>query len=483
MAAKQKAIDDKQVEPQTKVGGKGVIDDINIGKIISINGQLIEVRFPKNKPAVKDLLELQEDHGVRMEVYSSSGSDSFYCLALSSTNKLYRGAKVKNTQVQIQFPVGEELLGRVVNIFGSPIDGAGEIKTSEFQPIHKKPTKSGVLTAQKILETGIKVIDIFTPLVQGGKAGLFGGAGVGKTILLSEIQHNILGKSEGKSVSVFAGVGERSREGLELFQSLKASGVDKNSSLIFGPMGENPSVRFISAFAAATLAEYFRDVTKKDVLFFIDNVYRFAQAGNELSVLTSNLPSEDGYQSTLESEMADFHERLVATDSALISTIEAIYVPADDLLDHGVQSIFPFLESVIVISRDMYQEGLLPAVDVLASSSTSLSPSVVGDFHFETAIKAKSILRDAQSLERIVSLVGESELSGEDQILFRRARKIRNYLTQNFFVTQSQRGNQGSYVPIKNAIEDLDAIINGKTDHLDEEKFLYIGGVSEILSK
>lgn len=463
-----------------RLGVSKLVDDKNIGKVITINGQLIEIEFTKNKPAMKDLLVLKDDPLVKMEVYSSSGSDSFYCLALSKTNKLYRGAKVINTQVQIQFPVGDTLLGRVVDIFGNPIDDAGEIKTNQSQPIHKRPTKASVVTKQELLETGIKVIDVFTPLVKGGKMGLFGGAGVGKTILLTEILHNVVGKSEGKSVSVFAGIGERSREGLELYEALKASGVGKNSSLIFGPMGENPSIRFVSAFAAATLAEYYRDVSKKDVLFFIDNVYRFAQAGNELSVLTSNLPSEDGYQSTLESEMADFHERLVATSSALISTVEAIYVPADDLLDYGVQSIFPYLESVVVLSRNMYQEGLLPAVDILTSSSTSLSPSVVGDFHFEIAVKAKSILREAQSLERIVSLVGESELSGEDQILFKRAKKIRNYVTQTFFVAESQRGSKGSYVPVKTALEDMNAIIQGKLDHIDEDKFLFIGSTGEI---
>jgi F-type H+-transporting ATPase subunit beta len=252
------------------------------------------------------------------------------------------------------------------------------------------------------------------------------------------------------------------------------------SSLIFGPMGENPAVRFLSAYSAATLAEYFRDFEKKDVLFFVDNVYRFAQAGNELSVLTSNLPSEDGYQATLESEMADFHERLVATTEASITTVEAIYVPADDLLDHGVQSIFPFLDSVIVLSRDLYQEGLLPAVDVTASTSTTLNPSIVGDLHYDTVLKAKSIIKQAENLERIVSLVGESELSSEDQIVYQRAKKVRNFMTQNFFVAEAQRGRKGAYVPLKTAVQDLNGIVEGKYDHIPDEKFRYIGSVSEI---
>jgi len=310
--------------------------------------------------------------------------------------------------------------------------------------------------------------------------GLFGGAGVGKTILLTEILHNIVGRTLSSSVSIFAGIGERAREGLELYEALKLSGVMQNSSLIFGPMGENPAVRFLAAYSAATLAEYFRDEKKKNILFFIDNVYRFAQAGNELSVLTSTLPSEDGYQATLESEMADFHERLIPTNSAAITTIEAIYVPADDLLDHGVQAIFPYLESTVVLSRSLYQEGLLPAIDILNSTAASLNRNIVGDLHYESAIRAKTILKKAESLERIVSLVGESELSAEDQLVYRRAKKIRNYMTQRFFVAETQTGKKGVYVDIKTAVEDLKAIIEGICDHIPEDKLLYIGSISEI---
>jgi len=247
-------------------------------------------------------------------------------------------------------------------------------------------------------------------------------------------------------------------------------------------MGENPAVRFLTAFSATTLAEYYRDLEKKDVLFFIDNVYRFAQAGNELSTLTSNLPSEDGYQATLESEMANFHERLISNENGIISTVEAIYVPADDLLDHGVQSILPYLDSVVVLSRSMYQEGFLPAVDILASTSSSLTPGVVGSEHYEVVIQSKAILKQAQNLERIVSLVGESELSGEDQLIFRRARKLRNYMTQRFFVTESQSDKKGAFIPVKKALQDLRAIIDGRFDHIDESKFMFIGDISEIES-
>jgi F-type H+-transporting ATPase subunit beta len=457
------------------------MQDANVGKIISVKGQVVEIKFTKDKPAINDLLILEKEPDVRFEVYASSGSDTFYCLGLSRTNSLYRGARVINTSSPIMFPVGSELLGRVVDIFGRPIDQGDEMRVEQKVPIHKKSSlRAKISTKQEQLETGIKALDIFTPLLRGGKMGLFGGAGVGKTILLTEILHNVVGAAKETSVSVFAGIGERAREGLELYEALRASGVVSHSSLIFGPMGENPAVRFLAAFSAASLAEYFRDSEKRDVLFFIDNVYRFAQAGNELSTLTSTVPSEDGYQATLESEMADFHERLIPTDSGVISTIEAIYVPADDLLDHGVQSIFPYLESVVVLSRSQYQQGLLPAIDILNSSSTSLNTSIVGDLHFQTAVKAKSILKQAERLERIVSLVGESELSGEDQLIYRRARKIRNYMTQRFFVTEAQKGEKGAYVATKDAIEDLHGIIDGKYDHIPEDKFLFIGRVSEV---
>lgn len=455
----------------------------NKGKIVSIRGQIVEIEFKQEKPALNDMLILESDPDIRFEVYSSSAEDTFYCLTLARTNNLFRGATVINTGNAILFPVGEGMLGRVVDIFGRPIDAQGDIETKDTVEIHKNYRNlSNLVTKFEILETGIKVLDVFAPLSKGGKMGLFGGAGVGKTVLLTEILHNIVGSHEGKSVSVFAGIGERAREGLELYESLKDSGVMGKSSLVFGPMGDNPAIRFLAAFSAASLGEYFRDEMGKDVLFFIDNVYRFAQAGNELSVLTSTIPSEDGYQPTLESEMASFHERLVATKSGAISTIEAIYVPADDLLDHGVQSILPYLESVVVLSRRLYQEGFLPSIDILSTTSTLLTPSLVGEKHYQVSIQAKAILKQAESLERIVSLVGEAELSVEDQAVFRRARKIKNYMTQSFFVAEGQSGRKGSYVEVKRAVEDIEGIINGKYDQIPEEKFRFIGTIDEIES-
>lgn len=450
------------------------------GKIISVKNQVVEIEFPHAKPAIHDLLVLESNKDVVFEVYSSSKTNSFYCLCLTTTQDLYRGAKVLNSGSQIMFPVGKELLGRVVDIFGRPIDNKGVINVKKSKQIHEIPARNDVLTKEEILETGIKVIDLFCPILKGGKVGLFGGAGVGKTILLTEVLHNIVGRTKKAAVSVFAGIGERSREGLELYNSLTKSGVIESSTLIFGTMGENPAVRFLTAFSAATLAEHFRDEENQDVLFFIDNVYRFAQAGNEISTLTSNLPSEDGYQATLESEMAHFHERVTATTKAAITTFEAIYVPSDDILDHGVQAIYPYLDSIVVLSRQMYQQGILPAVDVLSSTAASLHPRVVGQAHFEIVLRSKAILKQAESLERIVSLVGESELSVEDQLIYKRARKIKNFMTQSFFVAESQKGSKGVFVPLSQAVVDLGGIIDGRYDHIPEERFLFVGSISDI---
>ena len=473
----------QNIKSDIKGDSKMFFDPKIEGEIIGIKGQVIEVEFAKRKPNVHDLLLMKEDGKVKLEVYSSSGINTFYCLALSAVTSLYRGAKVYSTTSQISFPTGLSLLGRVVDIFGEPLDGGPALVSKDAWEIHRfYQLPEDVVSKTEVLETGIKAIDLFSPMVKGGKMGLFGGAGVGKTILLTELLHNVVGLAKDTTVSIFAGIGERSREGLELYNALNASGVMANSTLIFGPMGENPAVRFISAYSAATLAEHYRNSQNKNVLFFIDNVYRFAQAGNELSTLTSNLPSEDGYQATLESEMAEFHERLLSNKKASITTVEAIYVPADDLLDHGVQSILPYLDSVVVLSRNLYQEGRLPAIDILASSATALHPNVVGDFHYETVLKAKLIIHEAENLERIVSLVGEAELSAEDQITFKKARKIKNFMTQRFFVAEVQSGESGVYVPLKKAIEDLSGIVEGKFDHIPEEKFRFIGGVEEIKS-
>jgi F-type H+/Na+-transporting ATPase subunit beta len=453
------------------------------GKVISIKQQVVEVYFPHLTPSVNDILFLEKNELIRLQVYASSGQNSFYCLALSGFENIVRSDVVIGSGESILFPVGEEVLGRALDIFGNILDQEGEFKPKKYLSISNfsGDLKSVSKSKSQILETGIKVIDVFAPIVKGGNMGLFGGAGVGKTTLLTEILHNILEKSKSSDYSVFAGIGERSREGLELYQALKNNGVLSKTTLIYGPMGESPAVRFLSAMAAATVAEYFRD-KGNDILFFIDNVYRFAQAGNELSVLTGVLPSEDGYQPTLDTQMATFHERVSSTGEGYVTNVEAIYLPADDLLDPGVQAIFPYLDSTVVLSRDLYQQGIVPAVDVLASASTFLYQEIVGVKHYETVLMAKSVLTQAQRLDRIVSLVGESELSAEDRLIYSRSQKIKNYMTQRFFTVGAAGASDGSYVPLKTAIEDVWAIIVGKYDHMDEEKFLYIGSISSMES-
>lgn len=453
------------------------------GKIVSVIGNIVEVEFEEEGPAIHDVLILEKDPRVWMEVYTSSTSFSYYCILLSKSKKLQRGAKVRNTGEPIKIPVGNQILGRVIDIFGKVQDGKGELETGDSRPIFASTVKfEHILVSRQILETGIKAIDFFAPILLGGKVGLFGGAGVGKTILLTEIIHNVVHKSAGKSVTVFSGVGERVREGQELYESLQTTGILPNVALIFGEMGKNPTVRFRTAAAGATLAEYFRDYMRKDVLFFIDNVFRFAQAGYELGTLMNTIPSEGGYQATLSSEMANFHERLTSTKKGSITSIEAIYVPSDDITDYAVQSVFPYLDSNVNLSRLIYQEGRFPAVDLLASTSSALNIEIVGELHYKTLIQTQDLLKKALSLERIVSLVGESELSLEDQIIFRRARILKNYMTQTFFVTSEQTDKKGAYIPLKETVEDVSQIISGKYDDYPTETFLYISSLRESLS-
>lgn len=449
------------------------------GKVVGVRGQVAEVEFGGEKPGMWEILAVD---GTVLQVYSSSKGGTFYCYVLAGAEKLARGMEVVSTGEVLQIPVGETVLGRVMDIFGHAVDGQGELVSEKKSPIFRETVSYSELVAEAaVWETGIKAIDLFAPLVRGGKMGLFGGAGVGKTLLLTEILHNVvtLGKKDNK-VSVFAGVGERTREGQELHEELKARGILPAVSLVFGPMGENAAVRYLTGLAGVTVAEHFRDELKKDVLFFMDNVFRFAQAGNELAMLMNTIPSEDGYQATLASEMAAFHERLVSTKSAGISAIEAIYIPSDDFLDHGIQSIFPYLDSVVTLSRTVYQEGRLPAIDILTSGSTIINVETVGQMHYEAVIMAQSMLKKAESLERMVSLVGESELSPENQLLYRRVKKLKNFMTQSFFVAEEQTGRAGKYVPVATTVQDTHDILTGKYDQTGEEKFLYIGSVKEI---
>lgn len=455
-----------------------------VGKILSVKGQIIEVEFTGEKPKIYDVLVYSEDPSIKMEVYTSASPSSFFCLALTNVTKLHHGAQVVSTGQPIKIPVGNELLGRVIDTLGEVQDGLGELKAKEMRPIISKDLSfADVHIPSELLETGIKAVDFFTPIVKGGKVGLFGGAGVGKTVIISEIIHNLVILNPERNVTVFTGVGERTREGEELFSTLLESKVMQGVSLIYGSMGENPALRFRTAFTGVTLAEYFRDSLGKDVLFFIDNIFRFAQSGYELSTLINAIPSEGGYQSTLTSEMASFHERLVSTSKNAITTFEAIYVPADDLTDSGVQAIFPYLDSGLILSRQIYQEGRFPAIDLLGSSSSSLSPDIVGELHYETALEAQTLLKKALALERIVSLIGESELSAEDQVTYKRSKILKNYMTQNFTVVELQTEKKGVFVKVEDTVRDVRAILDGKVDSLAPEEFMFIGTLKDVEEK
>lgn len=454
----------------------------NTGKIISILGQVAEVEFLSGKvPRISDVLVLQDDDTVRMEVYSSSDNNSFYCLVLSSSPKLLKGKKVINSGSPIKIPVGEKTLGRAINLFGSPLDGKGLLPDPEMRPVlGSGVTYDDIISPSQVLETGIKAIDFFSPILKGGKVGLLGGAGVGKTVLLTEIIHNVVILHKDESVSVFAGIGERIREGHELYETLAQSQVLPSVSLIFGQMAENPAVRFRTAFAGVTMAEYFRDEMGKNVLFFIDNMYRFAQAGYELATVMNSIPGEGGYQSTLTSEMGQLHERLVSTKKGSITSIETVYVPSDDIADYGVQSVFPYIDSIVVVSRSVYQEGRFPAIDFLSSTSAALNPDTVGQRHYNAYIKAQATLKKANSLERIVSLIGESELSAEDQTIYKRYRLLQNYMTQNLHVVEAQTGTVGSYIKIEETIADVERILEGEFDNITPEKLLYIDTLKSV---
>jgi len=454
------------------------------GKVVSVKGQIVEVEFIDEKPRIYDVLIYKEDESVKMEVYTSATPNSFFCLALTNVTKLHHGSVVVSTGQPIKIPVGKEMLGRVIDTLGNPQDGQGPILAKESKPIIAKDISfANVNIPKEVLETGIKVIDFFTPIVKGGKVGLFGGAGVGKTVLLSEVIHNIVILDPERNVSVFTGVGERTREGEELYTTMIESKVMQGVTLIYGSMGENPAIRFRTAFTGVTLAEHFRDAMGKDVLFFIDNIFRFAQSGYELSTLMNSIPSEGGYQATLASEMASFHERLVSTHKNAITTFEAIYVPADDLTDSGVQSIFPYLDSGLILSRQVYQEGRFPAIDILSSNSSALNPDTVGEAHYTTALDAQSLLKKAKALERIVSLIGESELSSDDQLVYKRSKMLRNFMTQNFTVVETQTEKKGVHVKVGDTVRDVRAILDGKMDKLKPEDLSYIGTLKDVDDK
>lgn len=450
------------------------------GTIVAILGQVAEVEFSQYAPHLYEIIKTEDNQAILM-VQSNSKVGRYFCLILKGGWLLSRGLQVQATGHPLKIPVGDQVLGKVMNVFGEVTDGTPieALDLRKSWPIFDDRVAEVLPEeADTIWETGIKVIDFFAPLVKGRKMGLFGGAGVGKTLLLTEVMHNIVTlKGEHKSVSVFAGVGERVREGYELYQELKERKLLETVSLIYGTMGDNAAVRFLTAMAGATVAEHFRDELKRDVLFFVDNTFRFVQAGAELSTLTNTIPSEDGYQPDLTSQMADFHKRLVSTKNGVISAIEAIYVPADDMLDLGVQSIMNYLDSTVVLSRDVYQQGYLPAVDILASSSSVLFPAIVGEDHYHAVTEAKKMLRQAASLERMVSLVGEAELSEDNQLLYQRAQRLKAYMTQPFFVVEAQTGKKGEFVKVADTVRDVSAILEGKYDEMPVNEMMFRGSL------
>ena len=449
------------------------------GIITGILGDVVEVMFPRDKPGRHELLTLTEDNSVKLEVYGSSPNDRINCLSYTDPSKLYRGAKVIRQFETISVPVGPGLLGRIVDVFGQPHDGKGAIKLTKRRSIYGTPPNfQSIKVDREILETGIKVIDFFTPFLKGGKIGLLGGAGVGKTVILSEFMHNITVFHKG--IGIFAGIGERIREAQEMIESLTEMNVLPNVSLVFGQMNERPAVRFRTGYTAATLAEYFRDEEDKDVLFFVDNAYRFIQAGNELSILMNMIPSEDGYQPTLSSDIGIFQERLVSAGNAAITSVMAIYVPADDFSDAGVQSLMPYFDSQVILSRDIAEEGRMPAVDINASTSGLLTQSLIGDRHYQAYLEATRIVSRYDYLDRIVSIAGEHELSPEDRVLYRRAKIILNYMTQDFFMVENQTGRKGIYVKRADVVEDIMDIVSGKIDDWPYDKLLYISTLAEV---
>ncbi len=454
--------------------------NLNVGTVISVHGQIVEVRFNDILPKIHTILAAKDDPKVQLEVFNLALNSLAVCISLSPTNTLFRGKELVDTGETLTMPVGSQVLGRLMNVFGDPIDGQGSLKDKYLnRPIYQlSPNYQDVTLSRQPLETGIKVIDIFTPFLKGGKIGFFGGAGVGKTTLLTELMHNITYFHKG--VSVFAGIGERIREGQELLESLKDAEILKSVAMVYGQMNENAAIRFRVGYSGVTMAEYFRDQEKKDVLFFVDNAYRFIQAGNELASLMKSVPSEDGYQASLASEIGSLQERVVSTADGSITSIQAVYVPADDITDAGVQALLPHLDSILILSRKVYEEGRRPSVDILASNSSNIDPAIVGQEHYDVVKDAQRLLKRYVYLDRIVAIVGETELEPGDKELYYRAKRLMNYMTQDFFVTEAQSGRKGVYVEKAKAIKDLRSIIKGDLDTVDPQKLLFISDLSSL---
>ena len=456
----------------------------NIGTVIQIMGPVLDIRFTQeNLPQLLNAIEItHEDRVIVAEVAQHIGDNVVRCIAMSSTDGLQRGMEAVDTGNAITVPVGEECLGRVFNLLGQPIDEKPAPEAQERWPIHRPaPSYDEQEPATQILETGIKVVDLICPYAKGGKIGLFGGAGVGKTVLIQELIYNIATAHNG--YSVFTGVGERTREGNDLYNEMTESGVINKTAMVFGQMNEPPGARMRVGLSGLTMAEYFRDVKHQDVLLFIDNIFRFTQAGSEVSALLGRMPSAVGYQPTLATEMGALQERITSTKNGSITSVQAVYVPADDYTDPAPATTFAHLDATTALDRSIASLGIYPAVDPLNSSSRILSPDVVGNEHYETARAVQRILQRYKELQDIIAIMGMDELSEDDKMTVNRARKVQRFLSQPFSVAEQFTGYEGKYVPLKETIRGFKEIIEGKHDEIPESCFLYAGTIDDVVTK
>ncbi len=452
------------------------------GTIVKIAGPVLDVRFPEGKEPKVNALVTTDDEKCHMEVASQISAGVVRCVAMNPTEGLSCGVGVQTTGEGIRVPVGDRVLGRVVNVLGQPIDGKGPIAADAYLPIHRDaPALSAQKPATEIFETGIKVIDLLVPYPKGGKIGLFGGAGVGKTVLIMELIHNVARAHGGNSV--FTGVGERSREGTELIADMQASGVIEKTILAFGQMNEPSGSRMRVALSGLTMAEYLRDEQGKDVLLFIDNIYRYVQAGNEVSTLLGRLPSAAGYQPTLANELGELEERIASTDRGSITSVQAVYVPADDLTDPAPASIFSHLDATTVLSREIAEQGIYPAVDPLVSSSRLLEKEYVGETHYRVAMQVQETIQRYHDLKDIIAILGIDELSKEDKLIVRRARKLQRFMSQPLYVAKAFVGTEGRYVPVEKTVESFRRIVDGEVDDLPEAAFFMAGDIDDVIEK
>ena len=462
---------------------------MNMGKIVQVIGNVLDVEFAEGKlPEILTAIAISnpsisdQEGNLIVEVAQHLGDNVVRCVAMDTTDGLVRGMAAKDTGAPIQMPVGKPSLGRVLNVVGRPVDGLGPVKADKFSPIHRSaPTFIEQDTSVRVLETGVKVIDLLVPFPRGGKMGMFGGAGVGKTVIMMEMIHNIA--MQHKGISVFAGVGERTREGNDLYLEMKESGVLPMAALVYGQMTEPPGARARVALSALTQAEYFRDVEGQDVLLFIDNIFRFTQAGAEVSALLGRMPSAVGYQPTLGTDLGELQERITSTTKGSVTAVQCVYVPADDLTDPAPATTFAHLDGTVVLSRQIVELGIYPAVDPLDSTSRILDPNVLGVEHYRTARDVQMILQKYKDLQDIIAILGMDELSEEDKIVVGRARKIQRFLSQPFFVASQFTGTDGKYVKVEDTVRAFREIVDGKHDDIPEQAFYMVGGIEEALEK